>query len=119
MLELKYITYYLPFSVKVERIYYKNERFKILSAYDLLPTGELDNIRLILHPLSDLIKEIEINGEKFIPYKKIGWGNGTWFNDSMAWQTLSFSDAEKLLEWHFDIFGLINKGLANDINRLS
>ena len=29
------------------------------------------------------------------------------------------NDYEKLFEWHFDIFGLIEKGLAIDINTLS
>ena len=31
---------------------------------------------------------------------------------------LPYSTIQKLLEWHFDIFGLIEKGLAIDINTL-
>jgi hypothetical protein len=27
-------------------------------------------------------------------------------------------DVQKLFEWHFDVFGLISKGLAIDINTL-
>jgi hypothetical protein len=53
-----FLANYLPHDVIVERISYKHERFKTLTAYDLCPDGEIDNIRLILRPLSDLIDNI-------------------------------------------------------------
>lgn len=43
------------------------------------------------------------------PYEKFC----TWQLDRM-----SFKDAVKLIKWHFDIFGLIEKGYAIDINTL-
>ena len=84
----------------------------------------------ILRPLSDLTKEIEVNGEKFVPYKKLGWI--LYRNECGIGSELSFGDAhsgtvnvldylddlEKIYEWHFDIYGLIEQNLAIDINTL-
>ncbi len=92
----------------------------------------------ILIPLSHLHKEIEINGEKFIPIERINElhqkmlplddieeitydheldqlyfdcsdGIDYWFTDILTWH---YWMVEKLFEWHFDVFGLINEGLA-------
>ena len=76
--------------------------------------------RLILHPLSDLTKEIEHNGEKFVPirwFEKEGWfGNdllrGMVKNNYINIETLPHCIVKKLIEWHFDVFGLIPAGLA-------
>ena len=143
---------------------------------------ELDEIKPILRPLSDLIKELEHNEEKFIPLeklfrlydegyfddKKIGNPisndkiisierykyellNKEYFILKHEVKTLNIGDLiysftydpslrrfairdesnkrplgiayqldlfNKLFEWHFDIFGLIESGLAVDINSL-
>lgn len=71
----------------------------------------------ILRPLSDIKKEILHNGEKFIPSvtlrlsypsEMIGLNPSTW----------SFRVIQKLVEWHFDICGLIGKGEAIDYHTL-
>lgn len=63
----------------------------------------------ILHPLSDLTKEIQHNGEKFVPCIKIGWCKE---NDLDLFVLLlgnkkqkdyKLSDALKLIEWHFNL----------------
>jgi len=86
----------------------------------------------ILRPLSDLIKMIEINGERFVPID--------WLNDNKSLKLeicvntqgelvifngktsnirfLEYCVIEKLFEWHFDVFNLIEEGLAIDINTL-
>jgi len=87
-------------------------------------------IKPILHPLSDLTKEIEVNGEKFVPLtellrlsnfdvEKMDYKEQLEFIDSFT-NTLfmTFDDGQKLLEWHFDIYGLIPSDLAIDINTL-
>jgi hypothetical protein len=100
-----------------------------------------------LHPLSDLTKEIEHNGEKFVPivklaqimYPNLEWrlceglyyatvGNAycTFEYDSGYECFLMNNSAQmpqivcllKLIEWHFDIAGLIEKGEAIDVNTL-
>jgi hypothetical protein len=141
-LELKHLAPYLPYDLRLERISYKHERFKTLTGYDLCPDGEIDNIKLILRPLSDLTKEIEVNGEKFVPIErltKIFGGRPISFDGNCFYTKiqesvvrkkedlvpLHFSQLDafnKLFEWHFDIFGLIEKGLAIsyiDINTLN
>jgi hypothetical protein len=119
-LEIKHLVPYLECNLRLERISYKHERFKILTAYDLCPDGEIDNIKPILHPLSDLTKEIEVNGEKFVPYEKIKkmYPIDTFSSTSNTAQW-SYRIIQKLFEWHFDIFGLIEDDLAIDINTLN
>lgn len=73
---------------------------------------KLEDIQLILHPL-DLTKEIEHNGEKFVPRDKF-YGNPLDFKI----RENSYDVVQKLLEWHFDIYNLIEKDLAIDINTL-
>ena len=114
----------------------------------------LNEIKPILRPLTDLTKEIEHNGEKFVP---IMYCANTLLNDKndMFFKDIIFGDRcvkmyvkcgilgfntivkydndiksikhgndttyeiqQKLLEWHFDVFGLIEKGEAIDINTL-
>lgn len=105
-------------------------------------TVPLQLIRPILKPLSKLHKKIEHNGEKFVPLsvlydivnakhffealdKKgdkiieiwVMFENGRYEN----WQTfhidrLSFKHSQKLFEWHFDVFELIEQNLAIDSN---
>lgn len=76
----------------------------------------------VLHPISDLTKEIEHIGEKFVPTVNLGWNTVTLSfsasNIKMAVDTLTLREAQKLIEWHFDIAGLIEKGEAIDVNKL-
>lgn len=96
--------------------------------------------KLILRSLSDLTKEIEVDGEKFNPrselWQLLGGGYSSieaFENDSFVF-TMSISRddeiinsvskapyevIEKLFEWHFDVYGLIPKGLAYDFSKLS
>lgn len=98
------------------------------------------DVKPILRPLSDLLNEIEVDGEKIIPIEWFEIGdednnsneydfgniriirslkslakNGS-LNDIIF---LPYGLIQKLIEWHFDIFGLIEKGLAIDINTLN
>lgn len=86
-------------------------------------------IKPILRPLSDLTKEIEHNGEKFIPMEYIlsmtsrSFAESTqqeelvtFFIKDVKIKMLAYKYVEKLFEWHFDILGLISEGLAIDLN---
>lgn len=86
----------------------------IIHQYGVSP---IVNIKPILRPLSDLTKEIEHNGEIFIPSvtlrlsyptEMIGLNPATW----------SFRVVLKLIEWRFDIANLIKKGEAVDYHTL-
>ena len=86
-----------------------------------------EGVKPILHPLSDLKVEINHNGEIFTPNNWIHENYiGAKYDDDLktlfgfkTYQHLPFALFQKLLEWHFDIFNLIDKGLAIDINTLS
>lgn len=60
-----------------------------------------------LRPLTDIVKEIEFNGEKFIPNRKMQW----LFDDHFDYVgfilrgKLEYSKMQKLIEWGFDITG--------------
>lgn len=186
-LELKYLAPYLPYGLKIDTLKLENG-YSIMTMCD---KGGLSNISIgdvmdeypytkpILRPLSDLTKEIVVNGEKFVPLQKLcrlfayneqykkdwifnfeenytfnGGSDRYNFNKELIYfcsasdsiMTREFGyysiskkfylknnrdkedlthvvnqyDAmQKLFEWHFDVFGLIEAGLAIDINTLS
>ena len=123
-LELKHLAGYLPYKLKLI-----DDKPKVMNAF----CGHSTNwcsieyaIKMqrkpILRPLSDLTKEIEVNGEKFVPLDEL-WKYHNF--SAMRWGDIEtdptrypYTIVEKLLEWHFDIHGLIEKGLAIDINTL-
>lgn len=81
----------------------------------------------ILYPLSYFTKPIELNGGKFIPSKALQDGS---FSVTFLLTAINARDWDetlnanyrlvlRLLEWHFDIHGLIESGLAIDVNTLS
>lgn len=87
----------------------------------------------ILHHLSDLTKEIEVDGKKFTPINylysmnssKLNWDDKyqvervskVLLKDAISNQ-LPYRFMIKLFEWHFDVFGLLEKDLAIDINSI-
>lgn len=133
-LELKHFAPYLPFSLEC-----KDLTDEMNFTLDPLNIDEVSNdakylntIRLYLRPLSDLTKEIEVNGENFVPYDYFyddpenDWFDGNvWLNymfegnsDKTDLNFIPYYIVQKLLEWHFDVFGLIDDGLAININDL-
>lgn len=166
-LELKHIAPYLPYGLKMK--YNNNFVSPKIRDLDLTNCAFLMNeASLVLRPLSDLTKEIEHNGEKFVPIeviakimeiqgdlfiieddvKAFGWDEN-YFDDSqgyaIVWNenelnfyvcysddvnceigiysdkylyplSFHYNDFQKLFEWHFDVFGLIEQGLAVNFN---
>jgi hypothetical protein len=96
-----------------------------------------DDFRLIVHNLSYLTKEIEVNGEKFIPSVKLKddlmreWSDtlDSEYDEMMFWNysewetervlQLPYVFVQKFFEWNLDVYGLIKAGLAIDINTLN
>jgi hypothetical protein len=77
----------------------------------------------ILRPLSDLIKEIEVNGEKFRPaYRTQLYMNDKYLpltingrivlENRIVTNTILYTDMQYLISLHFDVFGLIDRNLA-------
>lgn len=90
-----------------------------------------EDFKPILHPLSDLTKEIEHKGERFVPMRKLLENacfnlskmsdneiNG-YYDVYFNMDLVTITDALLMAEWHFDIAGLIEKGEAIDVNTLS
>ncbi len=151
--ELKHWSAYLPFGLKVKidttRWYEKREPFiakligifdfetltvKYIDEYSTTYSSNTDDFTPILRPLSDLTKEIEVGGERFVPIDKIDYEFGMLYyfasgnkgllikrrnTNIYAYSMDYFLIQQKLFEWHFDVFGLIEQGLAIDINTLS
>jgi len=151
-IELKQIVGYLPYGLKVlhtdfepmagkftseaevetmsnECITFKNSFYAPSDYY----FGDLEiEIKPILRPLSDLTKEIEVNGEKMFPieYLCIQSVLNNFHSTDYTWALIEKIKTnidlvnlpnwlfESLYEWHFDIHGLIGKGMAIDINTL-
>ena len=141
-LELKHLAAYLPHKLKIqyqtgiiyEFIGPEEYGIQMISKDGQLKTCGIRTFKPILRPLSDLTKEIEVNGKKFVPQDEFSilYGGGVphvgrklWleiFIDNIKYSpidTISFGVVEKLLEWHFDIYGLIENNLAIDVNTLN
>lgn len=143
-LELKHIAPYLPYGVHIKHNEgakliicgafkkYNADDFFIYSLLNWDKDVKSTDAKPILRPLSDLTKEIEHNGKKFVPIEKINEVDGEyqirvedgvmWFCDSCDLELFEVMRCsalvEKLFDWHFDVFGLIDNGLAIDINTL-
>jgi hypothetical protein len=134
-LELKHLAAYLPYNLRVKHASklgnIKKESILTISDYPWLFRQAY--FKPILRPLPDLTKEIEINGQKFFPINEyfllfgggvnaasvINWKNS--FVDNILYTpyvSLSYGILEKLFEWHFDVFKLIENGLAIDANKV-
>lgn len=114
----------------------------------LLPDGDIissyvfdiNKCKLVLRPLSDLTKEIEVNGEIINPieeiyndswmalgYKVKDYGNVCIIQSNEDKSTLEIYKkkpqvnmwwvTQKLISMHFDVYGLIERGLAIDMNK--
>lgn len=88
---------------------------------------EYKSVKPILHPLSNLTKEIEHDGEKFVPIDVI-INHPLSYYDDKGDALISIQNYPEqlriwtiliLIEWHFNIAGLIEKGEAIDINTLT
>ena len=142
-LTLEHLAPYLPYGLKGVSIKENLgiETVKGFSIYGrdntVCLSTNVDDIDLVLFkpiliPLSDLTKEIEVNGEKFVPMDKIKLlCNDESFSVNQKAEVVMYLDGSwerpnnwtyelmvLLFQWHFDIFNLIPQNLAIDINTL-
>lgn len=186
-LKLKHLAPYLPYKLKVI-IYYgwpsQNIKTMMGISFNKILTIRINNYSStsearkfipILHPLSDLTKQMKINGQKFVPIIELAkiadchfkvipevdkvvsfeedfckiiqvWYKDKTYssfelaygieehssfpddNDGITLALLNdgynlmclnvYSIYQKLFEWHFDVFRLIERGLAIDVNNI-
>ena len=121
-LELKHLAAYLPYGVQMYNAKYTH--WFVLNPENI---GNIifSEIKPILRPLSDIGKMISINGERINPFSVLAKRASEYIpekdlNKKAVSELLgNYSQVEKLLSWHFDIFGLIESGLAININYLN
>ena len=142
MITLKELSPYLPYKLKVllkDHFDLEGNNHEFTLKWDNIITIKGDIRKPILRPFSDLTKEIEVNGEKFIPVEVL-WGKGKTYVGTAcidsdngfypAWKiqhryflnhgidSADYRVIRLLLEWNFDIFNLIERDLAVDVNTL-
>jgi hypothetical protein len=129
-LTLEHLSPYLPYGLKINEGGIDRELTglkltndgTIIVNYNYLIWVLIGNFKPILRPLSDLTKEIEVDGEKFVPLNKLRLDFDLDFDAEERSFVSMFEileDYNQLLKWHFDINELIEKGLAIDINQLN
>jgi len=145
-LQLNHLAAYLPYKLKM--MFPKSGRIIELTGLQdkvdgliLYNTTDTNyhtgnwNFKPLLRPLSDLIKDIDINGELMAPCDYFEYGDENqdeiFRNASRDLETIGKNNLhhdiqfqphgviEKLFEWKFDVFGLIPQKLAIDVNSLS
>ena len=143
-LELKHLAPYLPYQLKIINIEMHENGFKnknsikelVLTPSNLeIGLKDIDGIKekLILRPISDLYKEISFGMLKTIPLDNINflYHNTPNFyflttdksqehlfdgKHDLSNTIIEYCVMQKLIEWHFDVFGLIDKSLAISIH---
>jgi len=147
-LELKQLAPYLPYELKFitpkHRIKYGEQtiltarglslqddlslNIEFLFDNELYFSNEMKSCTPILRHCNDFDKEITHNGNTFIPYdlaksvvseKQWALIVETVTKDYTKWVDFPYWYVRLLLEWHFDIFGLIDNGLAVNINEVT
>jgi hypothetical protein len=152
-LTLEHLSPYLPYKLEVKIF---DDRIKVMNATNSSSTYWVgigacvkwsENCKPILRPLSDLTKEIEYNGEKFVPIIEIAKKFYPRYNDfefveydpveeiimlqsridnspyfqfafNVGSKSISHRLVQELLKLHIDIFGLIEKNLAINKNSI-
>lgn len=135
MTKQEFMTFSLPHGLKIKQRPFAEVEYYNATTYfydkfskEILP---------ILRPLSDLTKEIEHGGEKFVPIERLQEElSFEWcgiFDESVDfitefWNPKDLKDKvlflphlfiDYFVKWHFDIAGLIEKEEAIDVNTLS
>ena len=138
-LEVKHLAPYLPYALKVQYIVRdKVEKTGYMRSIshnedEAHPTRVSINhnyeehiwmFKPILKPISDLKSELILEHFKYWEEVEFYGNSFSIKGKGMIMQGYDFDDlpytlVQKLLEFHFDLFGLIEKGLAVDINTLS
>lgn len=137
-LELKHLAPYLPYKLMVKVF---DEEKKVMnstnsSSKNWVGIGACikwsENCKPILRPLSDLMPksnykflnkpDVELLGRKITSPASEYWGWVYFQEGKMGWNKnildFEYWFVDLLLKHHFDVFGLIEKNLAIDINTL-
>lgn len=132
-LELKYIIPYIEYNLQVLDLSTCGQEYECYMTVEDVDKEmnqiiaervgwDLDKIKPILRPLSesDLLKPIDENGKRY-------WGSNeftisewdSWKDGNRLTDVLSYNCIIELIKRHFDVFGLIPRELAIDVNSIN
>lgn len=134
-LEIKHLAPYLPYGLQYIDYGYEDHPIMTLKTLRRYENGKGDfddddnvcmafkDMKPLLNPLSMLDKEIEYNGEKFVPLVELRKSTiqEVYFSITVDWEELRQKPhwiIEKLISWHFDVFNLIPQSLALDKTKI-
>ncbi|EMY3479095.1 hypothetical protein [Flavobacterium psychrophilum] len=121
-LELKHLAPYLPYELELVARNVVSETpkriFGKLSSMNIMSLVENDTLyKPILRPMSDLHCDFEIDDCNV--YNSLSARSRSDLNYSEpSFTKLAYDDIQKVLKLHFDVFGLIEKGIAISIHDL-
>lgn len=140
-LEITHLAPYLPYGLKwkfdgedfthdIVGLDITNRGVKLVSPYNDYGDCEISSGKPLLLPMSSLYTEMEdgtvpidefflIYGGEVCDAAKNYWKTN--FAENIIYssiESLNFGVVSKLIEWHFDVFGLIDKGLAIDKTKI-
>ena len=125
-LELKHLSAYLPYGLKMTRngfigqlITLKDDKESIAETFEFQVscsnwwenTDDCNHYKPLLRPLSQLSKEIDHNGDRFVPMDLLAEDSCFYFDKEYVLRQ-PYWVVEKLLSWHFDIYQLLENNLA-------
>lgn len=141
-LELKHLAPYLPYGLECNVVgcdgnTYKDcllteastkdsyESFCFLYKDEMIAEVSMvhiENIKPVLRPLSDLLKDVEFSSDKVLEMDDLEYDftdvQIDMLNENKLHSQVCWVVFQRLIENHFDVFGLIKQGLAIDINTL-
>lgn len=121
-LELKHIAPYLPYGIGIQYgciLDVDNDHTNSISVDNiahLISGYGTFVVKPILRPLSDFGN---VNGFSLSDMVTHDYNHSFWLPENFDVKYLMHLDFEKLVSWHFDVFGLIDQGLAIDINTIN
>lgn len=137
-LTLKELAPYLPYKLRVQGSHWVGDLLGIrhtkkkdgteiqgafiqADSYNYEFAIPLHTFKPILRPLPDLTKESGIKDEDLTEFEKTlkdPWKGAVALVQIANASEWTYSDVERMFKRHYDVFGLIKKGLAIDINTI-
>tara|TARA_R110000782_G_scaffold9407_2_gene30313 strand:- start:3220 stop:3615 length:396 start_codon:yes stop_codon:yes gene_type:complete len=127
-IELRHLAPYLPYGLSYQD---SKGNVKIMKSLDSIinmvdfghgDAQEIKEVKPILRPLSDLKENLELKENLYKSHKiNMYWHKWEALENKNNYKELEYLPKcifDMLVEHHFDVFGLIDKGLAIDINTI-
>ncbi len=123
-MKIEYLAPYLPYDLQWKRCNKDNPKSELVYKVETMVGRHLDDnycdystYEPILRPLSDLSKQL-----KGFDGNMLAWSFYNSEKDcyqAIINEEISLAFYKLLLQYHFDVFGLIPKGLAIDMNKIN